>query len=62
LRENERQHIEWSLKNTLGKIHGPCGAAELLDIHPNTLTFRIKKLGIKRRENNRKKAVQQANS
>lgn len=49
LSENERRHIEWALTKTMGKIHGPGGAAELLDIHPNTLTFRIKKLGIKRK-------------
>ncbi len=48
LADNERRHIEWALKKTMGKIHGPGGAAELLDIHPNTLTFRIKKLGIKK--------------
>lgn len=48
LQDNERQHIEWALEKTMGKIHGPGGAAELLDIHPNTLTFRIKKLGIKK--------------
>jgi formate hydrogenlyase transcriptional activator len=54
LQDNERRHIEWALTKTAGKIHGPGGAAELLDIHPNTLTFRIKKLGIKRREENRK--------
>jgi transcriptional regulator with GAF, ATPase, and Fis domain len=49
LQENERRHIEWALAETNGKIHGPGGAAELLNIHPNTLTFRIKKLGIKSR-------------
>jgi len=48
LQENERQHIEWALEQTQGKIHGPGGAAELLDINPNTLAFRIKKLGIKK--------------
>ncbi len=48
LADNERRHIEWALTKTMGKIHGPGGAAELLDIHPNTLTFRIKKLGIKK--------------
>ena len=49
LQENERLHIEWALEKTQGKIHGSGGAAELLDIHPNTLSFRIKKLGIKKR-------------
>ncbi|MEE9912586.1 MAG: sigma 54-interacting transcriptional regulator [Deltaproteobacteria bacterium] len=48
LADNERRHIEWALAKTMGKIHGPGGAAELLGIHPNTLTFRIKKLGIKK--------------
>ncbi len=46
LKENERQHIRWALKKTNGKLHGPGGAAELLDIHPNTLRHRMKKLGI----------------
>jgi len=50
LQENERQHIEWALEQTRGKIHGPGGAAELLDINPNTLAFRIKKLGVKKPE------------
>ncbi|MFP4035389.1 MAG: helix-turn-helix domain-containing protein [Desulfovermiculus sp.] len=27
-------------------MHGPNGAAELLEIHPNTLRHRMKKLGI----------------
>jgi formate hydrogenlyase transcriptional activator len=48
LQENERRHIQWALERTNGKIHGPGGAAELLDIHPNTLAFRIKKLGIRK--------------
>lgn len=48
LADNERRHIEWALKKTGGKIHGPGGAAVLLDIHPNTLAFRIKKLGIRK--------------
>jgi transcriptional regulator with GAF, ATPase, and Fis domain len=48
LKENERRHILWGLERTRWKIHGRGGAAELLDIHPNTLAFRMKKLGIKR--------------
>jgi len=46
LREVEKRHIEWALKTTGGKIRGPGGAAELLEIHPSTLHFRMKKLGI----------------
>ena len=54
LQENERRHILWALEQTGGKIHGPGGAAELLDVHPNTLAFRIKKLGIQRPKKGRK--------
>ncbi len=48
LKENECRHIKWALEKTRGKIYGPGGAAELLAIHPNTLAFRMKKLGIKK--------------
>jgi len=50
LSENERRHILWALQKTGWKIRGPFGAADLLDIHPSTLAFRIKKLGIQRPE------------
>jgi len=46
LKENERRHILTGLRKANGKIHGPGGAAELLDINPSTLISRIKKLGI----------------
>ncbi len=46
LQEMERQHIIWALQQTSGKIRGPGGAAELLEIHPSTLHFRMKKLNI----------------
>jgi hypothetical protein len=29
-----------------GKIHGPGGAGELLGVNPDTLRYRMKKLGI----------------
>jgi formate hydrogenlyase transcriptional activator len=48
LRENEREHIVNALKKTNGKISGPGGAAELLDINVSTLNARIRKLGIKK--------------
>ncbi|MCX5851259.1 MAG: sigma 54-interacting transcriptional regulator [Deltaproteobacteria bacterium] len=48
LKENERTHILWALQKTNWKLRGPNGAAELLDIHPSTLEFRMKKLGILR--------------
>jgi transcriptional regulator with GAF, ATPase, and Fis domain len=40
-------HISSVLKLTNGKIHGPGGAAVLLGVNPNTLRWRIKKLGIR---------------
>lgn len=48
LKDNERNHILWALQKTGGKIHGPGGAAELLEIHPSTLHSRMKKLNILR--------------
>ena len=43
---NERKHILKALETTRGKISGKNGAAELLDLHPNTLRYRMKKLQI----------------
>ncbi len=40
------RHIEQVLSLTKGKIHGPGGAAEKLDINAGTLRNRMKKLGI----------------
>lgn len=40
------QHIKQVLHETRGKINGPGGAAEILDINPGTLRNRMKKLGI----------------
>ena len=40
------RHIERVLNITGGKIHGPGGAGELLAINPNTLRYKMKKLGI----------------
>jgi transcriptional regulator with GAF, ATPase, and Fis domain len=39
-------HIKQVLKVTKGKIYGPRGAAEWLEINPNTLRSRMKKLNI----------------
>ena len=44
----EREHILKVLHETGWKIEGPSGAASILKIHPSTLRFRIKKLGIHR--------------
>lgn len=46
LDEAMRVHFRRALKMTNGKIHGAGGAAELLGIHPNTLTARMQKLGM----------------
>jgi PAS domain S-box-containing protein len=46
--ENERQHILRVLAQTKWRIEGDAGAARLLDLHPNTLRSRMKKLGIER--------------
>jgi formate hydrogenlyase transcriptional activator len=48
LNDNEREHILSILKYSNGKIRGNGGAAQLLDIHPNTLESRMQKLGIKK--------------
>ena len=39
-------HIKMVLQVTKGKIYGPDGAAQLLEINPNTLRSRMKKLGL----------------
>jgi transcriptional regulator with GAF, ATPase, and Fis domain len=44
----ERKHILLVLTETGWKIEGAKGAASILNLHPSTLRFRIKKLGLKR--------------
>ena len=44
----ERTHIEHILRECGGKINGRGNAAERLGIHPNSLRFRMKKLGVSR--------------
>jgi formate hydrogenlyase transcriptional activator len=46
----ERAHIQEVLRECGWKINGLGNAAERLGLHPNTLRFRMKKLGIVRRE------------
>ncbi|MCG6942814.1 MAG: sigma-54-dependent Fis family transcriptional regulator [Thiohalocapsa sp.] len=43
-----RRHIEQALASTFGRIQGPFGAARLLQVHPDTLRARMRKLGIDR--------------
>ena len=48
LEQVEKRHILEVLTDTHGVIEGPNGAARVLDLHPNTLRSRMKKLGIDR--------------
>ncbi len=48
LAATEREHILRVLRGTGWRIEGPSGAAAILKLHPSTLRFRIKKLGIRR--------------
>ncbi|NTU43561.1 MAG: sigma 54-interacting transcriptional regulator [Nitrospirales bacterium] len=53
-------HISRVLDMTKGKIHGSGGAAELLDMNPSTLRWRIEKLGIcsgRKRKGTKKLAI-----
>jgi DNA-binding NtrC family response regulator len=46
--ENERAHIITVLKKCDGRVWGPGGAAEMLNVLPSTLKSKMKKLGIKK--------------
>jgi transcriptional regulator with GAF, ATPase, and Fis domain len=46
LDEAERDHILRALEATAWRIEGPRGAASMLKLHPSTLRFRMKKLGL----------------
>jgi len=48
LAEGERRHILRALEVSNWVIDGERGAAKVLDLHPNTLRSRLKKLGIER--------------
>ena len=48
LEQVERRHILQVLKQTEWVIEGQGGAAKILDLHPNTLRSRMKKLGLDR--------------
>jgi formate hydrogenlyase transcriptional activator len=47
LEDVERAHIVRVLAESHDVIEGPRGAARILGLHPNTLRFRLQKLGIK---------------
>lgn len=46
LEQINARHIRQALEKAGGKINGPGGAAQILNIHPNTLRKRMDKLGI----------------
>jgi formate hydrogenlyase transcriptional activator len=46
MRDHERANIQAALQACQGKIFGPNGAAEMLDIKPTTLASRMKVLGL----------------
>ncbi len=48
LEEVEREYILQTLKTTGWTVEGPKGAARILDLHPNTLRGRMRRLGISR--------------
>ena len=48
LEELERDYIIRILEEARGKIEGPNGAAEILDLNPSTLRTRMAKLGIRK--------------
>lgn len=48
MEENERDHIINVLTKCKGKIWGPGGAAEILNLPPSTLQSKMKRLGIKK--------------
>lgn len=47
MEEMEKEHIMAALQKCAGKVSGPGGAAELLQMQPQTLYSKMKKLGIK---------------
>nr|NJM03430.1 sigma 54-interacting transcriptional regulator [Desulfobacula sp.] len=47
LEQATRLHIRRAMVTAKGKINGPGGAAQLLNIHPNTLRKRMDRLGIR---------------
>lgn len=49
LRDHERSNLLAALQASAGKVFGPGGAAELLDMKPTTLASRMKVLGIEAR-------------
>ena len=49
LMDAEREHILSILRQTGGRIRGKNGAAEMMNVKPTTLEYRMRKLGIQKR-------------
>ncbi|HLO66420.1 MAG TPA: sigma 54-interacting transcriptional regulator [Holophaga sp.] len=47
LAQVEREHLRRALERAGGRIDGPGGAAELLDLNPSTLRGRLRKAGVR---------------
>jgi len=47
-------HIRRVLGFTKGRVHGKCGAADILRMNPSTLRYRMDKLGLTYGKNYRK--------
>ena len=50
LEESQRRHIVEALKRTGGRVTGPQGAGQLLQLNDRTLVSRMRKLGIEKHE------------
>lgn len=48
MKRRERENILAALHQTNWQVHGPGGAAELLELRPTTLASRIKRMGLTR--------------
>ena len=59
--EAERENILRALEATGWRINGPKGAAALLKLHPSTLRFRMKKLGLTKVSGYTSQAAQKSN-
>ncbi|HEX8529866.1 MAG TPA: helix-turn-helix domain-containing protein, partial [Cytophagales bacterium] len=46
--QTEREYILAALRQANGRIRGEGGAAQLLNVSPTTLDYRIEKLGIRK--------------
>jgi transcriptional regulator with GAF, ATPase, and Fis domain len=62
LEQIEKQHILEVLTQTKWVIEGANGAAKILDLHPNTLRSRMKKLGLNRNSMKGSSSAQPAQS